>query len=206
MFPLGMGVLLFGIWLVESGYKNRTPIQTLTAIFADPKTARATLANSRNTGLQAAAAPGFDNSAGGSGDWGGASSANGSGAAAVAIAYARSQIGKPYVWGGTGPNGWDCSGLTQAAYGAAGVRLPRVTQQQVFSGTAVTRANLAPGDLVFPDPGHVGIYTGGGMFVEAPHTGLNVREIPVYGVWRARRIISKAPVSATVDSRIMAGM
>ena len=183
MFPLGMGVLLFGVWLVESGYKNRTPLKTLSAVFANPKNARATIAHSRNTGPVS-----FTNNAGGSGDWN--SSGPGTGAAAIAISFARSQIGKPYVWGGTGPNGWDCSGLTQAAYASAGVRLPRVTQQQVFSGTPVTRDALAPGDLVFPDPGHVAIYTGGGMIVEAPRTGLRVREVPIYGVWRARRITS----------------
>ena len=121
------------------------------------------------------------------GDWSGNPAPVG--AAAVAIAFARAQIGKPYVWGATGPNAYDCSGLVQAAFRQAGVNLPRVTQQMILSGVAVDRANLQPGDLVFPDLGHVQIFTGGGMVVEAPRTGLRVREVPLWGVWRARRVV-----------------
>ncbi|MFJ1769403.1 NlpC/P60 family protein [[Kitasatospora] papulosa] len=104
------------------------------------------------------------------------------------LAFARAQIGKPYVWGATGPSSYDCSGLTQAAWKAAGVGLPRTTWDQVKVGTRVSTANLRPGDLVFfyDDISHVGIYKGGGMMIHAPKPGANVREesiyyMPIYG-------------------------
>lgn len=112
----------------------------------------------------------------------------GSGAARRAIAFARAQLGKPYRWGATGPNAFDCSGLVQASYRAAGVKLPRTTYQQVLVGHRVTKAQLAPGDLVFPDPGHVQMYLGGGQIIESPHTGAKVRIMPLGPVWQARRI------------------
>lgn len=116
----------------------------------------------------------------------------GSSKAAIAIAFARAQIGLPYVWGGNGPpkhKGFDCSGLTKKAFEAAGVTLPRVTTLQILAGKGVKRADLQPGDLVFPNPRHVGIYTGNGMFIEAPRTGLNVREVKVWGFLTARRVV-----------------
>ncbi|MFD9290019.1 NlpC/P60 family protein [Streptomyces sp. NPDC060030] len=104
------------------------------------------------------------------------------------LAFARAQIGKPYVWGATGPSSYDCSGLTQAAWKAAGVDLPRTTWDQVEVGTRVATADLRPGDLVFfyDDISHVGIYKGGGMMIHAPKPGANVREesiyyMPIYG-------------------------
>ncbi|MFF4244078.1 NlpC/P60 family protein [Streptomyces sp. NPDC001822] len=104
------------------------------------------------------------------------------------LAFARAQIGKPYVWGATGPSSYDCSGLTQAAWKAAGVNLPRTTWDQVEVGTRVATANLKPGDLVFfyDDISHVGIYKGDGMMIHAPKPGANVREesiyyMPIYG-------------------------
>ncbi|MFJ8850224.1 NlpC/P60 family protein [Streptomyces sp. NPDC102437] len=104
------------------------------------------------------------------------------------LAFARAQIGKPYVWGATGPASYDCSGLTQAAWKAAGVDIPRTTWDQVEIGTRVATADLRPGDLVFfyDDISHVGIYKGGGMMIHAPKPGANVREesiyyMPIYG-------------------------
>ncbi|MEV6259748.1 NlpC/P60 family protein [Streptomyces sp. NPDC051784] len=104
------------------------------------------------------------------------------------LAFARAQIGKPYVWGATGPSSYDCSGLTQAAWKAAGVNLPRTTWDQVEVGTRVATADLQPGDLVFfyDDISHVGIYKGDGMMIHAPKPGANVREesiyyMPIYG-------------------------
>ncbi|MFE7621286.1 NlpC/P60 family protein [Streptomyces sp. NPDC057496] len=104
------------------------------------------------------------------------------------LAFARAQIGKPYVWGATGPDSYDCSGLTQAAWKAAGVDLPRTTWDQVKVGTRVATADLRPGDLVFfyDDISHVGIYKGDGMMIHAPKPGANVREesiyyMPIYG-------------------------
>ncbi|UKY52223.1 C40 family peptidase [Streptomyces inhibens] len=105
-----------------------------------------------------------------------------------ALAFARAQIGKPYVWGATGPTSYDCSGLTQAAWKAAGVDLPRTTWDQVKVGQRVATSDLKPGDLVFfyDDISHVGMYIGGGKMIHAPHPGANVREesiyyMPIYG-------------------------
>jgi cell wall-associated NlpC family hydrolase/outer membrane murein-binding lipoprotein Lpp len=106
-----------------------------------------------------------------------------SGAAARAVAFARSQLGKPYLWGASGPSSYDCSGLTMAAYRTAGVWLPRVSRAQWNAGPRVGLGSLAPGDLVFfaSDPGnpgtihHVGMYIGGGAMVEAPYSGASVR-------------------------------
>ncbi|MFD8815369.1 NlpC/P60 family protein [Streptomyces sp. NPDC059627] len=102
--------------------------------------------------------------------------------AAKAIAFARAQIGKPYVWGATGPGSYDCSGLSQAAWKAAGVSLPRTTYDQVNAGTTVSLADARPGDLVFfyDDVSHVGIYIGNGMMIHAPKPGAYVREESIY--------------------------
>ncbi|MET9373105.1 C40 family peptidase [Streptomyces sp. NPDC002992] len=104
------------------------------------------------------------------------------------LAFARAQIGKPYVWGATGPSSYDCSGLTQAAWKAAGVELPRTTWDQVKVGTRIATADLLPGDLVFfyDDISHVGLYIGGGKMIHAPKPGADVREesiyyMPIYG-------------------------
>ncbi|MFF3252412.1 NlpC/P60 family protein [Actinacidiphila glaucinigra] len=111
--------------------------------------------------------------------------------AAKAIEFARAQLGKPYVYGATGPNSYDCSGLTQAAWGAAGVSIPRVTYDQVDFGSRVSADQLQPGDLVFfySDITHVGLYIGGGRMIHAPHTGSVVKiapitEMPIYGYAR----------------------
>ncbi|MFF7308469.1 NlpC/P60 family protein [Streptomyces sp. NPDC008137] len=99
-----------------------------------------------------------------------------------ALAFARAQIGKPYVWGATGPGSYDCSGITQAAWKAAGVTLPRTTYDQVNAGTTVPLADARPGDLVFfyDDVTHVGIYIGNGMMIHAPKPGTYVREESIY--------------------------
>ncbi|MEU2442336.1 NlpC/P60 family protein [Streptomyces althioticus] len=99
-----------------------------------------------------------------------------------ALAFARAQIGKPYVWGATGPGSYDCSGLTQAAWKAAGVSLPRTTYDQVNAGTTVPVSQAQPGDLVFfyDDVTHVGIYIGNGMMIHAPKPGTYVREESIY--------------------------
>ena len=111
--------------------------------------------------------------------------------AAKAVAFAEAQLGKPYVWGATGPNSYDCSGLTQAAWKAAGVDLPRTTWDQVKVGVRVSVDELQPGDLVFfyNDISHVGLYIGGGMMIHAPKPGDVVKkapitEMPIYGAVR----------------------
>ena len=104
-----------------------------------------------------------------------------SGTAQAAVAFALAQLGTPYRWGGEGAGGFDCSGLVQAAYGAAGVELPRVAQAQYDAGPPLpVGAPLEPGDLVFFGSGptaveHVGIVVGPGEMVDAPHTGAVVR-------------------------------
>ncbi|MGV9562048.1 NlpC/P60 family protein [Streptomyces sp. NPDC003480] len=99
-----------------------------------------------------------------------------------ALAFARAQIGKPYVWGATGPGSYDCSGLTGAAWKAAGVTLPRTTYDQVNAGTTVPLSDARPGDLIFfyDDISHVGLYIGNGMMIHAPKPGAYVREESVY--------------------------
>ncbi|MFJ6719421.1 MULTISPECIES: C40 family peptidase [unclassified Streptomyces] len=101
--------------------------------------------------------------------------------AARAVAFAYGAIGKPYVWGATGPGSFDCSGLAQAAWGAAGVSLPRTTYTQINAGQRVSRDGLAPGDLVFFYSGitHVGLYIGDGKMIHAPHPGATVRIAPI---------------------------
>lgn len=101
--------------------------------------------------------------------------------AATAVAFAYGALGKPYVWGATGPSSFDCSGLTQAAWRSAGVSLPRTTYTQINAGQRVSRSELAPGDLVFFYSGisHVGIYIGSGQMIHAPRPGAPVRVAPI---------------------------
>ncbi|MFF4101119.1 NlpC/P60 family protein [Streptomyces sp. NPDC001903] len=101
--------------------------------------------------------------------------------AARAVAFAYGAIGKPYVWGATGPGSFDCSGLTQAAWRSAGVSLPRTTYTQINAGQRVSRDQLAPGDLVFFYSGvtHVGLYIGNGQMIHAPRPGSTVRVAPI---------------------------
>lgn len=98
---------------------------------------------------------------------------------AAVLAFERAQLGKPYRYGANGPDQWDCSSLTQHAYAAAGVTIPRTTEFQILRGKPVHGlANAQPGDLIFPTPHHVQTYLGGGQILEAPHTGAVVRITP----------------------------
>ncbi|MCB5181687.1 C40 family peptidase [Streptomyces antimicrobicus] len=101
--------------------------------------------------------------------------------AARAVAFAYGAMGKPYVWGATGPGAFDCSGLTQAAWRSAGVSLPRTTYTQINAGRRVAKSQLAPGDLVFFYSGvtHVGLYVGNGQMIHAPRPGSTVRLAPI---------------------------
>lgn len=98
-----------------------------------------------------------------------------------AVEYALDQVGKPYVFGAAGPDSFDCSGLTMAAWAAAGVSLPHSAADQYNYGTHVSTSQLAPGDLVFfyQPIGHVTIYIGDGMMVSAPQEGENVSVVPL---------------------------
>ena len=107
--------------------------------------------------------------------------------AAGVVSYAGQQIGRPYIWGGpTMPGsgaGFDCSGLAQAAWSAAGVTIPRTSEEQWAAGPQIPASQLEPGDLVFfagsdgtpTDPGHVGIVTGDHQMIDAYVSGTNVR-------------------------------
>lgn len=105
----------------------------------------------------------------------------------AAIDFAKAQLGKPYLWGGTGPDRFDCSGLMLRAWQAAGVYLPRTSRQQYWAGTPVSVTNLRRGDLLFwsfdGTPAgihHVAMYLGDGRFIESPHTGSYVRFNSIY--------------------------
>ncbi|WP_329223279.1 NlpC/P60 family protein [Streptomyces sp. NBC_01485] len=100
------------------------------------------------------------------------------GKADKALAFARAQIGRPCVWGATGPESYDCSSLTQAAWRAAGVTLPRAAIDQAKDFTRISLADLRPGDLVFffDDLSHTGLCTGNGMMIHAPGPGTYIRE------------------------------
>lgn len=92
------------------------------------------------------------------------------------VAYAKAQLGKPYVWGGAGPNAFDCSGLTMQALKSVGVNLPHNTTMQMTHGVSVAKANLALGDVVFYyDGGHAAIYAGNDMVIHAPTSGQTVQ-------------------------------
>ena len=114
-------------------------------------------------------------------------------AAQVAVDTALAQVGDPYVWGGAGPNSFDCSGLTQFAYKAAGVSLPHSSRMQSTMGTPVSKADLKPGDLVFfySPVSHVAMYIGNGQIVHASTAGQPVKVVSLAsmpGYNTARRV------------------
>ena len=111
------------------------------------------------------------------------------GIAGKVIAYAQAQLGKPYLCGGTGPDAFDCSGLVMMAYRAAGITIPRTSQEQWAAGPRVPPGQELPGDLVFfagsdgtpQAPGHVGIVISKGEMIEAYATGFSIR-VSSYGL------------------------
>ncbi len=111
--------------------------------------------------------------------------------AGAVLAFAQAQLGKPYVYGATGPDAFDCSGLTLRAYEAAGIGLPRTSEEQWSAGPHVAQDQLQPGDLVSFDPdasalpGHVGIYAGNGTMIDAPNSEgvVRVENIAGFGTY-----------------------
>jgi cell wall-associated NlpC family hydrolase len=109
-----------------------------------------------------------------------------------AVAFAYAQLGKPYQWGATGPGSFDCSGLVQAAWAAAGVSIPRTTYAQWAALPHISTSALEPGDLLYFDGvGHVAIYVGGGDIIDAPQTGMDVQKIPLSG-WYSSTLVGAA--------------
>ena len=101
-----------------------------------------------------------------------------------AVAFAYAQLGKPYIWGGTGPEGFDCSGLVQAAWAAAGVAIPRTTYEDWDDLPHIPVSEMQPGDLIiYNAEGHVGMYVGGGYIIDAPHTGADIERVPYDESW-----------------------
>src|SRR5580704_13994468 len=110
-----------------------------------------------------------------------------------AVAFAYAQLGKPYQWGATGPSSFDCSGLAQAAWAAAGVAIPRDTYEQWAALPHISSSAIQPGDLLYYDGvGHVAIYVGDGYIIDAPQTGLDVEKIPMDTGWYASTFVGAA--------------
>ncbi|GAA4091440.1 C40 family peptidase [Actinomadura miaoliensis] len=112
-----------------------------------------------------------------------------------AVSYALRQQGRPYVWGGTGRRGFDCSGLVQRAWRRAGVRIPRVAASQYHGiDPKIQRRDLLPGDLVFFNRlSHVGMYVGDGRFVHSPRPGRHVTVERLRGHYRSRYVGAVRP-------------
>jgi cell wall-associated NlpC family hydrolase len=101
-----------------------------------------------------------------------------------AVAFAYAQLGKPYVYGATGPSSYDCSGLVQAAWAAAGVAIPRTTFEDWDDLQHIPVSEMVPGDLIIYDgEGHVAMYVGDGYIIDAPHTGAFVERVPYDESW-----------------------
>jgi cell wall-associated NlpC family hydrolase len=200
---VGLGVRYGGQWLAEEmgvWDKNGTANNPMSGGAAGTATAPTSggLSGSHRTynpgkptilGGRGAAFNGSD----GAGPSSGGGSANGSTAGAVAIAM--KYLGQPYVWGGSEPGGFDCSGLVQYVYKQLGVNLPHKASLQARMGTAVgSLAQAIPGDLLFwGNPAHhVAIYIGSGKMIAAPHTGTNVQVQNVYGNPYIRRVLGNS--------------
>ncbi|MFE1950427.1 C40 family peptidase [Streptomyces sp. NPDC059524] len=118
-----------------------------------------------------------------------------SGSVGAVIGFLKAQLGDAYVMGGTGPNSWDCSGLTQAAFRQAGVDLPRTSQEQSTFGTPVSLSNIQVGDLLYwggaGSAYHVGVYIGNGQYLDAanPSKGVVIQDLSGYPASGAVRVL-----------------
>lgn len=206
MGGLGIASILAGVYFVYSGYRNVSPIKTIQLALQNPSQVRQIFANRANVIDPGAASTNTVNTTSNTDSSTGSQTQTKSGSSVVS--FAKSQIGKPYIFGGVGNPGWDCSGLVQAALATVGVNVAHSATAQYLStqgkfvrngdGSKPSLKNLSalvPGDIVFPyapnlgDVGHVGIYSGNGNFVEAAKPGTNVREIPLYALYDAKRFM-----------------
>lgn len=181
MPSLGVILILVGGYLIWSAYRNLKPGKLITSVLQNPSGARQAIAN----GEPISPTPIF----GSSGTSSGSGESSGSGGSAV-VAFARAQLGKPYRLGGAGPTYWDCSGLTmEAVRSAYGIKLVHLVSAQMADprGRKVEKADLQPGDIVFPAYGHCGVYSGNGKIVHAPAPGRVVVEVPLWRFMAARR-------------------
>jgi cell wall-associated NlpC family hydrolase len=217
MGGLGAALIASGVWFTYCGIANVAPIRTLVNIIQNPGAARQIIkdkANKIDPLGSTAASTAAKNSSGQviapqtTGTGANAFQYSGKSGATI-VSFARAQIGRPYIFGGTGNPGWDCSGLVQGALSAVGVSVPHSATAIYISskgkvvknpdGSAPSLKNLSalvPGDIVFPyqplitgDVSHCGIYSGNGNFIEAAHKGTNVREIKLYAITGAKRFV-----------------
>ena len=208
MDGLALTLITAGLWFTYAGVTNRAPVRTLVSIIKDPSNARTIIHNkelkidpniidtitpplpylplgSTPTGLQAIPVSGEPTS---------------SGSGATIVAFARTQIGKPYIYGGLGNPGWDCSGLVKKSLETVGVSVTHSALAQltspkgkIISASMKDLSNLQPGDIIFPAAGpevlgnHVAIYSGNGNIIEAAYPGTNVRERTIYPFLVAKR-------------------
>jgi peptidoglycan DL-endopeptidase CwlO len=215
MFGIGFALAVVGVWLIDSAVQGRHPITVLKEIIEKPASARVTLSDTKgdvspikdvsnsinlwnqsttetnNAGLdiQPAMSIGAGGGVSPQAFVAAASAAAPNSAAAQAVSYAKSQVGKPYRYATAGPNTFDCSGLMYAAWRSAGVTIPRTTAGMLASKNMmrVSKAELEPGDIVFPYVGHCFMYIGNNRVVEAPHTGTKVHITTMYAFMTARR-------------------
>jgi cell wall-associated NlpC family hydrolase len=211
MDGIGVTLLVSGAWFIYAAIQNVKPIRTITEVIKDPGKARSIISSKEfkidpNATITVTAPPQTNTPAtpeGLSGLQGipvsGTPTSTGSGA--TIVAFARTQIGKPYIFGGTGNPGWDCSGLVQASLKTVAVDVSHSalsqllsTKGKIISGASVKNTkDLRPGDIIFPAAApellgnHVAIYSGNGNIIEAAYPGTNVRERALYPFLIAKR-------------------
>lgn len=191
LYDINRDVLTSGPDLIEVGQSLRLSGSATTSTASKPVTKPTSSTGTTTKKPVKASTSSSSSSSASSSSSSSSSTGKTSSKAAQAIAFARAQIGKPYVYGATGPNAYDCSGLVQAAYASAGVSLPRVTGAQFAADTRVSVSDLLPGDLVFfySSASHVGIYIGDGKMVHAanPRKPIEIASIdtmPIAGATR----------------------